>query len=283
LFTLGSNGKLTNVDFSNIGIEFEPKRNLVLRGNFSYRKLKSASESFNLNFYADASQTAVKTILNQPEANFQIDITPGRRTIGYGVERVNTTARFARIFMNFSHGFKGAGSSNFDYNKVQIYYKQPIVIGPIGNSELTVEVGKTFGAIPLGLLSVVPGNQSVFAIGNTFNNLNFYEFVTDTYTTFQWNHDFNGKIFARIPYIRKLNWRENIGIKAVYGTVSNENKLLNASTLIYHSPDKPYWEYNVGIGNIFKVFKVDFSWRGNYRDVPDGNNFVIKGSFGFFF
>jgi hypothetical protein len=283
LFTTGSNGKLTNVDFSNIEIEIEPIKNVVLRTGFSYRKLKSANADFNLNFYSDLSQTSIKTILNQPEANFQIDYTPGRRTIGYGVERVNTTARFSRFYVNYSQGFKGAGSSNFNYKKVQLYYKQPIVIGPIGNSDITVEVGKTFGFVPLGLLSVVPGNQTYFGIPNTFNNLNFYEFVTDTYSTFQWNHDFNGKIFARIPYLRKLNWRENIGIKAVYGTISDENKTLNASSLIYQSPEKPYWEYNLGIGNIFKFFKIDFSWRGNYRNVSDGNNFAVKGSFGFFF
>jgi hypothetical protein len=37
----------------------------------------------------------------------------------------------------------------------------------------TVELGKTFGKIPLGLMSVVPGNQTYFIIDNTFSNLNF--------------------------------------------------------------------------------------------------------------
>jgi hypothetical protein len=44
------------------------------------------------------------------------------------------------------------------------------------------------------------GNQTYFIIDNTFSNLNFYEFVTDEYATFNWQHDFNGRIFARIPF-----------------------------------------------------------------------------------
>ena len=34
------------------------------------------------------------------------------------------------------------------------------------------------------------------------------------------------------------------------------NSTLNASGLIYNAPENGYWEYNVGIGNIFKVFKI---------------------------
>jgi hypothetical protein len=29
---------------------------------------------------------------------------------------------------------------------------------------------------------------------------------------------------------------------------------------------KVYWEYSAG-GNIFKVFRIDFAWRGNYLNV----------------
>ena len=146
-----------------------------------------------------------------------------------------------------------------------------------------MEVGKTFGQVPLGLLSIVPGNQTYFTIGNTFSNLNFYEFVTDQYATFVYDHNFNGRIFSRIPFMRKLNWREIIGFRTVYGTVSDQNKLINASGLAYIAPQKPYFEYSAGIGNIFRVFRLDFSWRGNYKDLPGANNFTIKGEFGFYF
>lgn len=283
LFTTGSNGKLTNINLSTLAVEVEPIKNVIFQLGFSYRTLESASNTFKLDYYTDNTQTTTKSEVTQSELNFQIELTPKKKTIGYGVERRDIDAPYSRIFLNYSQGFKGFINSDFSYQKMQLYYKQPIIIGALGRSNFTLEVGKTFGQIPLGLMSVVPGNQTLFIIDNTFSNLNFYEFVADEYATFKWEHNFQGKIFARIPLLRKLNLREIVGIKGVYGTVSQENININASGLIYQAPEKPYWEYNAGIGNIFKVFRLDFAWRGNYRDVPDTNNFTIKGSFGFYF
>ena len=283
LFTSGSNGKLTNINLSTISIEIEPIKNVTIQTGFSYRTLESASPTFSLDYYTDNTYTTTRSDVKQSEINLQIEYTPKKKTVGYGVERLIVDSPYSRFFINYSQGLKGVMNSDFDYRKIQLYYKQPVIIGAIGRSNFIMELGKTYGQIPLGLMSVVPGNQTYFSIENTFNNLNFYEFVADEYATLQWNHNFHGKIFARIPYLRKLNLREIVGIKSVYGTVSNENNLINASGLAYVSPKNPYWEYSAGIGNIFKVFRLDFSWRGNYRNLPNTNNFAIKGSFGFYF
>jgi hypothetical protein len=72
-----------------------------------------------------------------------------------------------------------------------LYYKQPIIIGPLGERMWLLK-WENFGTIPLGLLSVIPGNQTYFTIENTFSNLNFYEFVSDQYATVQWDHNFEG-------------------------------------------------------------------------------------------
>jgi hypothetical protein len=283
LFTTAANGKLTNINLSTLAVEMEPVKNLTFQLGFSYRTLESASETFSLNYFTDNTFTSTASEVKQSELNLQVEYTPKRKTIGYGVERREVDSPYSRFFINYSQGFKGLIDSDFDYQKIQLYYKQPVVIGPLGRSNFTMELGKTFGQVPLGLMSVVPGNQTYFIIQNTFSNLNFYEFVADEYATLQWEHNFNGKIFARIPGIRKLNLREIIGVRGVYGTVSDENKAINASGLVYQAPEKPYWEYSAGIGNIFKVFRLDFAWRANYRDIPDTNNFTIKGSFGFYF
>ena len=283
LFTTGANGKLTNINLSALAIEIEPIKNLTFQLGFSYRTLESASDTFKLDYYLDTTLTTSKSEVKQSELNLQVEFTPKKKTIGYGVERIDIDSPYSRFFINYSQGFKGFINSDFDYQKLQLYYKQPIIIGAIGRSNFTMELGKTFGKIPLGLMSIVPGNQTYFIIDNTFNNLNFYEFITDQYATFQWEHNFNGKIFARIPGLRKLNLREIVGVKGVYGTVSDENKAINASGLIYKAPERPYWEYSAGVGNIFKVFRIDFAWRANYRDLPDTSNFTIKGSFGFYF
>lgn len=283
LFTTGSNGKLTNINLSNFSFEIEPVKNLTFQTGFSYRTLVSASPSFSLDYYTDTFNTVTKSDVNQSEVNLQVEYTPNRKTIGYGVERDYADSPYSRFFVNYSHGFKGLLNSDFKYEKLQLYYKQPIIIGPLGRSNVIVELGKTFGKIPLGLMSVIPGNQTYFSIDNTFSNLNFYEFVTDQYATLQWDHNFNGRLLSRIPFMRKLNWREIIAVRGVYGTISEVNKNINASGLIYKAPEKPYWEYSAGIGNIFKVFRIDFAWRANYRNLPETNNFSVKGSFGFYF
>ncbi len=283
VFSSGSNGKLTNINLTNMAIEMEPVKNLIFQAGISYRTLESASPTFSLDYYTDIANLVTKSDVKQSEANFQIEYSPKRKTIGFGVERSNVDSPFSRFFINYSHGFKGLLDSDFKYDKVQLYYKQPIIIGPLGRTNIIMEVGKTFGKVPLGLLSVIPGNQTYFTIENTFSNLNFYEFVSDQYATLQWNHNFNGRIFSRIPFMRKLNWREIVSVKGVYGTISDENRAINASGLIYNAPEKVYWEYSAGIGNIFKVFRIDFAWRGNYLNTPDTNRFTVKGSFGFNF
>ena len=287
LFTTGSNGKLTNINLSTISLEIEPAKNLTFQTGFSFRTLESASSTFKLDYFTTLPDAlgnggVTKSNLKQSEINLQVDYTPKRKSIGHGVERSYVDSPFSRVFVNYSQGLKGVFNSDFDYKKLQLYYKQPIIMGGVGRLDAIVELGKTYGEVPLGLLSIVPGNQTYFTIQNTFNLLNFYEFEADEYATVQLEHNFGGRIFSRIPYLRKLNWRETIGVKGVYGTISDENRALNASGLNYNAPENGYWEYNAGIGNIFKVFKIEFSWRGTYV-TPQTNNFGIKGSFGFYF
>lgn len=286
LFSSGNNNKLSSVNFTTFSAEIEPVKNLVFRANVNYRTLKSADpEVFQLDYWLDPRDHSKGTVghLQQYEYGFLADYTPKRRTIGYGVERTDVDLNYARLFLNYSHGISGVTATDFKYDKLQFYYRQPVLVGGFGRLFTTFEAGKIFGAVPLGLMGVIPGNQSWFSIENTYNLLNYYDFLADEYMSLHLEHNFNGKLFSRIPGIRDLNLREIIGIKGVYGTISDENRALNASNVIYRAPEDVYWEYHAGIGNIFKVFRIDFAWRGNYMNIPDANKFVIKGSFGFYF
>ena len=287
LFTSGSNGKLTNINLSSVALDIEPVKNFTVQTGFSYRTLETASDSFSLDYYTVLPSAGnplgeIQSEVKQSEVNFQIDYTPSRKTIGNGVERKTTNKPFPQIFVNYSQGLKGVFDSDFEYQKIQLYYKQPLNMGGIGRLDVTTELGKTYGDVPLGLLSIVPGNQTYFTIENTFNLLDFYEFQADSYATIQLQHNFGGRIFSRIPWLRKLNWRETVGFKGVYGTITNGNRALNASGLIYRAPEDFYWEYNAGVGNIFKVLKIEFAWRGNYI-TPNTNNFGVKAALGFYF
>lgn len=279
-FASGDNSKLTNVNLTSVAFEIEPVKNLILQTGFSYRTLESASPTFSLDYFANGG---IKSDVKQSEVTLGFDYTPKRKLVGYGVERLEVDNYYSRIFVNYSHGFKGILNSDFNYQKLQLYYRQPIFLGGMGRLFTTFEAGKIFGKVPLGLMAVVPGNQSYFVIDNTYNLMNYYEFVTDQYTSLHLEHHFNGRIFSRIPFMKKLNWREIVGVKAVYGSVSDENRAINASGLNYLAPVDGYWEYNAGIANIFKVFRIDFAWRGSYLTLPEAKNFTIKGSFGFYF
>ncbi|MEM7187942.1 MAG: DUF5686 family protein, partial [Bacteroidota bacterium] len=221
--------------------------------------------------------------------------TPKRKTSGYGVERtIINDGDFASFFLGYTYGAKDILGGDFEYSKLQALYTQPWNIGGLGRAYTTIELGKTFDEVPLALLSPIPGNQTLFSIYNTFPQLDFYEFVSDTYASFHLQHDFGGRIFSRIPLLRDLDLREIIGFRAVYGDISEANielsrpafevltdRPLTAATL---SPSEEiYWEWSVGVGNIFRIFRIDFNFRGNYLDNPGARDFGVTGVFGFSF
>ena len=286
LFTSGSNNKLTNINLTTFDVEFEPTNNLIFKVGSSFRTLSSAlPEAFSLSYVDSDSPTGIASETRQLEVNVSLNYTPGKKTIGYGVERRNRSGDYSIFFLNYSLGLDTFLESDFEYKKVQLYFRRPWQVGGFGRLYTTIETGKTFGEVPLSLLSIIPGNQTYFSIFNTFPNLNFYEFVTDTYASVHLEHNFNGRLFSRIPWLRDLNLREIVGLRGAWGDLSNENILLNSPANIpLRAPnDKIYWEYSFGVGNIFKVFRIDFNFRGNYFDLPDARPFSVTGAFNFYF
>lgn len=282
LITVGANDRLTRINLSTVGFEFEPYKNLIVRTTGSFRSLSSATQTFSIDYFDQDGN--VQSEVRQSELSTGLFFTPGRKTSGYGVERtIINDGAFASVFVGATFGLKDLLDSDFEYQKIQALYTQPWNIGGFGRAFTTIEVGKIFGEVPLSLLSPIPGNQTLFSIYNTFNQLDFYEFVSDTYASFHLQHDFGGRFFSRIPWLRKLNLREVIGFRAVYGEISDANIALNASNIMYQAPEDIYWEWSVGIGNIFRIFRLDFNFRGNYLDNPDARKFGVTGTFGFSF
>ncbi|RNC91779.1 MAG: carboxypeptidase-like regulatory domain-containing protein [Allomuricauda sp.] len=286
LVSVGANNRLSNINLSTFNIEIEPVKNLRVRVGSSFRTLSSAlPQDFSLAYLDAASPTGISDEIKQFDISTTLIYTPGKRTIGYGVERSDINDNYSTILFNYTKGFNGFLESDFDYERLQFSYTQPWQLGGFGRLLTTVELGKTFGAVPLGLLSVIPGNQTLFSLYNTFPNLDFYEFVTDTYATVHMEHNFNGRIFSRIPLLRKLNLREIVGLRGAWGSISDENILLSSPTNIpLIAPENQiYWEYSFGVGNIFKIFRIDFNFRGNYLDNPNARAFGVTGTFGFSF
>lgn len=298
LFSSGNSNLLTDIQLNNVYFSAEPVDNINFQLSFVNRHLKSAlsgPNDFSMAYLDDLGNEISET--NQTEVGFAVKYTPRRKLFGNGVERKEVNDNYPVFYFSYANGLGGFLSSDFDYHKFQLYYKQPFYLGLLGKTTTTVELGKTIGETSIGLLNVVPGNQSFFNIKNTFGLLNYYEFATDTYASMHFEHNFNGRIFGKIPFLRKLNLREIIGIKGVYGTITQENVDVNNPALIslpslgglditnpkVVAPSEVYYEYNAAIGNIFKVFRMDLFWRGSYLDRPGANKFGIKGSFGFTF
>ena len=285
LISVGNNDKLSSINLSILALEIEPYSNFNVRVGASYRILKPASPTFSLDYYTDKANSQIASEINQAEISTMLSYTPGKKTSGFGVEQnIVNAGDFPTLFLNYSLGIKNVLNSDFDYKRLQFFYDQPFLIGGFGYANASIEVGKIFGKVPLGLLNVVPGNQTYFALFNTFPLLNYYEFVTDTYLAVHFEHDFNGRFFSRIPLLRDLHLREIIGIKGVWGEISDENKNLDASGMTLIAPNnQPYYEYSVGVGNIFKFIRIDAHYRGNYFDNPDARTFGVTASFGFHF
>lgn len=294
------NDKLTSIELANFALEVEPLRNFIVRTDFSLRTLSSASPTFNLEYFTDEAQTITTGELTQAEVVFTTIWEPGKKTSGFGVERRTANEWFPTFFASYTKGLEGTLGSDFAYDKVQFSFKKGIRLGGFGQLNVSTELGKTFQDVPLSLLSPVPGNQSLFSIFNTYSQLNFYEFVTDQYASVQLEHNFGGRIFSRIPLLKKLNLREIVSVRGVIGTISQSNIDLNRpafENLLF--PDgqnitpitpsliapsiEPYYEYSFGVGNIFNVFRIDFNFRGNYNELPDARRFGVTGSFGFYF
>ncbi len=286
VLTVGSNDRLTNINLSTFNAEIEPLTNFRVRFGSTFRTLSSAlPEAFSLDYIDPGSPTGISSEIRQFDLTTSLIYTPGKRTIGYGVERREINDNYSTLLLNYTKGIDGFLESDFNYEKLQFSYTQPWQIGGFGRLFSTIEVGKTFGEVPLGLLNVIPGNQTLFSIYNTFPNLDFYEFVTDTYASVHLEHNFNGRLFSRIPWLRKLNLREIVGLRGVWGDLSEENIQLSSPTNIplIAPNDQIYWEYSFGVGNIFKIFRIDFNFRGNYLDNPDARPFSVTGTFGFNF
>ena len=284
----GANDKLTNINLTNLGFSLEPFRNVVFRLDGSYRTLESASPTFSLDYNDPESITGISSEVKQFETRLSLSFFPKRQMTGFGVERKEKNSDFARLFAQVSIGDQSILNSDFDYTKLQFSYIQPWQVGGFGRLTSSIEAGTTIGDVPLALLSIVPGNQTFFSIYNTFPQLDFYEFVTDTYTSMHLEHNFNGRIFSRIPFLKKYNLRAIVALRGVWGELSEANRALsttgNPAEIVLISPDERiYYEYSFGVANIFKVLRIDFNFRGNYLDLPDARRFGVTGSFGFYF
>ncbi|MFV0236953.1 MAG: DUF5686 family protein, partial [Flavobacteriales bacterium] len=290
--TSGINDKLSSVNKTNLFTSFELATNSILRLDGTYQTIKSAHKNFNSNYYLRPDPTHTTQSfdhLTDSHIGISFSTEPGKKYSGAGVERHNhhKAGVYPTIIFKYSKGLKGVINSNFNYDRMDFFYKQPILLNTLGKLETTITLGKIVGDVPLSLMNIIPANQSFGYVKNTFGLMNFYEFVTDRYATLQFEHHLGGRLLGRIPLFKRWKLREVFFLRGAWGKLSNDNLNMIADNTLRtnirsygFSNNKPYYEYgfgieNIGFGNI-RFFRIDFNWRGNYLNNPTIDRFGIK-------
>jgi hypothetical protein len=173
--------------------------------------------------------------------------------------------------------------SQFGYHRIQIGYSDYFNVGSIGASKIILSYGKIWGQLPYPLLEIHPGNETFTYDNFAFSRMYYYEFISDDYIMANYSHYFQGLIFNHIPLIRKLKWREVIYTKVLIGKMSHENQYYSNFPSNTTFMTKPYYEVGVAIENIFKVIRIDASWRLSYLDKPGVRPFGLTGTMKFDF
>lgn len=73
---------------------------------------------------------------------------------------------------------------------------------PIGYSQLMLEGGKIFGKVPLPAAEGARGKRHLFYDRYAFSCMNFYEFSSDAWISFFYEHHFNGFLLGRVPLLK---------------------------------------------------------------------------------
>jgi hypothetical protein len=150
-----------------------------------------------------------------------------------------------------------------------------------GRVDTYLKAGAQWNQVPYPLLIMPASNLSYVLQRESFNLLNNMEFLNDRYASLMIDWNMNGKIFNRIPLLRHLKWREWVGVKCLWGSLTDKNNPCLAenaqSDILMAFPDgaynvmdghKPYWELSVGVHNIFKILQVQYVRRLSYLNNP---------------
>lgn len=189
--------------------------------------------------------------------------------------RVSTGAVRKPIFtLRYTLGVRNLLGGDFTYHRVALTMKHSFRMGVLGRSYYSLGAGIIPSTVPYPLLYTPLGNESVFYVGNAYNLMNYFEFVSDRWATAQYEHNFGGLLFNRMPLLRRLKWRELVTAQVLVGSVSGSNLAMIPGTDAqgrtvegFNSLGRtPYIEVGYGIDNIFKVLRVDAIHRLTYRD-----------------
>jgi hypothetical protein len=197
------------------------------------------------------------------------------------IYRIPIPNKYPAFELDYATGIKGLFAGEYNYQKLDFRADKRFYFSQLGYADINVSAGKIFGTVPYPLLTIHRANQTYAYDIDSYNLMNFLEFVSDKYASFRIDQHFSGFFFNKIPLLKKLKWRETASLKVLYGGLSDQNNpsihpslyQLPVGTdgvpITYTLGKTPYVEGSVGIENIFKFIRIDFVRRFNYLDQPN--------------
>ncbi len=242
---------------------------------------------------SDATDNSIK--LRTTEASLQLRYAPGETIVNSKQRRIPVNREAPIFTLTHTMGFKGVLGGDYNYNFTEASIYKHFWMNSWGDIEAQISGGVQWNKVPFPLLIAPAANLSFLVQYQTFNLINNMEFLNDRYASLDVMWNMNGKLFNRIPLLKKLKWREVIGVKCLWGSLSEKNNPLSAenagSSLLMQlpenssvmNPNKPYVEVVAGISNIFKFLSVQYVRRLNYLSLPTAHKQGVRFDFVFKF
>lgn len=212
---------------------------------------------------------------NESSFNIQFRYAPGEKF--FQAKNVRIPVNLDAPIFILSHTFapqKFMGNM-FAINKTEFSIQKRFWFSAFGYTDIIIKGGKVWSQSPYPNLLIPNANLSYTIQPESYSLMNAMEFINDQYLSWDITYWVNGALFNRIPLLNKLQLREVVSFKGLYGNLSDKNNpTLNKNLFqfpieIPTTMTTPYMEMGVGIDNIFKILRLDYVWRLTYRTTPD--------------
>lgn len=226
--------------------------------------------------------------LNTREADLGLRYAPGEQIIQGTFNRRTIVSKYPIFTATVKYGSTGIFNGGYTYTNIGATIYKRFYMSQLGYADITLLGGLVAGKVPFPLLNISPANQSIAYTSNAYNAMDYLEFVSDHDVGLNFTQSFSGFFLNKIPLIDRLKLREYLSFKILYGGLRKENNPLYSpnlfqfpvtSTGTYALGSTPYMEAGVGIGNIFKIMRIDLVRRLTYLDHPGVSPSLIKVSF----
>ncbi|QRR03890.1 DUF5686 and carboxypeptidase-like regulatory domain-containing protein [Dyadobacter sandarakinus] len=230
--------------------------------------------------------------LNNTEANVELRYAPNEQFYQGKLYRTPIINKYPIFTVRYNAGLKGVFEGENRYHNLSANITKRFYLSQFGYADVTTEGGYIFGSkVLFPLLTIHRANQTYAYQLNSYNLMNFLEFVSDHYASLDVQYYMNGFLFNKIPLLKRLKLREVFSFKGLMGGLRDENNPASNPSLYRFPVDEqgrlisytlsrePYIEGSVGVANIFKLLRVDLVKRFTYLNNPNVSEWGVRARF----